>query len=289
MQAPTSPMQTSPTSPPRPAVLPATLETSSQSPTRTNGVPSRAVLTTAEDLLKNVMGGGRPPPQQPSHLFSANLLAQSIWSATSQDEQRMLAGATSHTSGSPLFHSPTHQYSSLDVTHVRDVPNISQPPIWGSPLPYSASGFEQQSLHANTVGIDLGRDVTEPFAQQYPQQGLPTTNDINGGRSNLSPHRRGPSITQQIQLQQQHQYHVQPPSSLALLSSNMAADPTFGLSMDGIVSNNFAGAMDPRGAFYTSNYRNGTSPFHARHLSYNDPRLGPGMQQSLPPSVWGST
>ncbi|KAF8352026.1 hypothetical protein F5887DRAFT_1068400 [Amanita rubescens] len=277
---------------PRPAVLPTTLETSPQSPTRTNGVPSRAALTTAEDLLKNVMGGGRPPPsQQPSHLFSANLSAQSIWSATSQDEQRMLAGTTSHTSGSPLFHSPTHQYSSLDVTHVRDIPNISQPSIWGPPLPYSASGFDgpqQQSIHANTVGIGLGRDNMESFAQQYPQPGLATTNGINGGRSNLSPHRRGPSITQQIQLQQQQQYQVQPPSSLPLLSSSMA-DPTFGLSMDGIGSSNFVGAMDPRGAFYNGTYRNGTSPFHTRHLSYNDPRLGPGMQQSLPPSLWGST
>ena len=288
MNAATSPpIQTSPISPPRPAVPTAALETSSQSPSRTNGVPSRAGLTTAEDLLMNVIGGNRPPPQQPAHLFSANLLAQSIWS-TSQDEQRMLAGASRHASGSPLFHSPTNQYSSLDATHVLDIPNLSPQPIRGPPLPYSQGGFDgvQHSIHANT---GLGMDNAESFAQQYSQPVFAATNCMNGGRGNLSPHRHGLSLSQHIQLQQQQQqYQVQPPLSLSFPSPDMMADSSFGLSMDGVGSSSFAGAMDPRGGFYNSSYRNGASPFHTRHLSYTDPRLG-GIQQSLQPSVWGNT
>ena len=287
MKAATSPpIQTSPISPTRSAAPTAVLETSSQSPTRTNGVPSRAGLTTAEDLLKNVIGGNRPPPQQPPHLFSANLLAQSIWS-TSQDEQRMLAGASRHASGSPLFHSPTHPYSSLDATHVLDIPNMSPQPIRGPPLPYSQGGFDgsQHGIHANTVSTGLGMDNAESFAQQYSQPGFAAANGVNGGRINLSPHRHGLSLSQQLQLQQQQQYQVQPPLSLPFPSPDMMADSSFGLSMDGIGSSSFAGAMDPRGGFYNSSYRNGASPFHTRHLSYTDPRLG-GI---LPPSVWGNT
>lgn len=285
MKAATSPpIQTSPISPPRPAVPIAALETSSQSPSRTNGAPARAGLTTAEDLLKNVIGGNRPP-QQPPHLFSANLLAQSIWS-TSQDEQRMLAGASRH-GGSPLFHSPTNQYSSLDATHVLDIPNISPQALRGPPIPYSQGGFDgsQHSIHANTASTGIGMDNTESFAQQYSQPGFAATNGMNGGRSNLSPHRHGPSLSQQIQLQQQQQYQLQPPLSLSFPSPDMMADSSFGLSMDGIGSSSFAGAMDPQGGFYNSSYRNGASPFHTRHLSYTDPRLG-GI---LPPSVWGNT
>ncbi|KAK2460824.1 hypothetical protein APHAL10511_007294 [Amanita phalloides] len=282
------PAQISPISPPRQPVSPVALEISPQSLSRHNGVPSRGGLTTAEDLLRNVMGGARPPPPQQPHIFSSNLSAQSIWS-TSQDEQRILAGAAGHVSGSPLFPSPTHQYSTLDTTHSFDLPSLSHQSIWGPPSPFISGGFNgtQQSINVNATGIGLNMNAGGPFPQQFAQHGMAPSNGI-GDRSNLL-HSRVPSLSP-VQLQLQQQYQIQTPLSLSLSNGshglNMSEDTSFGLSMDDI---NLAEAIDPRGAFYNNNYRNGSSPFHTRHLSYNDPRLGTGIHQPLSPSLWGNT
>ncbi|KAF8635724.1 hypothetical protein AX15_000340 [Amanita polypyramis BW_CC] len=303
------PTQVSPISPPRQVAPPTVLGTSPQSPARSNGISPRVVgLTTAEDLLNNVIGGNRPPPplttqQPPPPLpFTSNLThrsTQSIWS-TSQDEQRRMASvAAGHVSGSPLFKSPTHQYSTLAAPQTSDLPSIPQPSIWSAPSSFASGRLKasQQSMHGNGTSIGLGTGAAGSSAHQLSQLGPTLATELNDGRNSFLEHRRVSSLTQQFQpqqqQQQQQQYQSQPPLPILFSngahSLNMTAD-SLGLSMEGITSGGLGGTIDSRGGFYgNNNYRTATSPFHTRHISYNDARLGPGIQPPPPPPVWGNT
>lgn len=286
------PASTSPISPPRP--IATMIGNSVQSPNRTNGTSPRAVApTTAEDLLIGVMGYNRSPAPLPPIPFNANTThrsTQSIWS-TSPDEIKMMAGTGP--SVGPLFNSPPLQYSSLAApTQTPELPSLSQQSIWGPP-PRPSGGFEavQQALHGSAPGSGLGLGTPSSFSQHHGSAGLSTTNGANAGRS-LLQHKRVSSFAQQMQLQQQSQYQSHPSASPTLANpshrSGMITDPSLALSMDGMRNPDLTGAIrGPHDLFYNPNFQAGTS-YHTRHLSYNDPRLGPGMQQP-PPSVWGNT
>ncbi|PFH51166.1 hypothetical protein AMATHDRAFT_143301 [Amanita thiersii Skay4041] len=298
-----SPIQTSPMSPSRAMARPlSATKPSPCSPARTNGVlPTVVAPTTAEDLLNNVMGRGRSSGSlsapQPPLLFRSELSHrsnQSIWS-TSRDEQRMMASATGHMSGNPLFQSPTLQYSAL--TPASEPPAMVQQSIWSTSPPYITSNLEtiQPNVPGNITGVGQALPPTTHPVQNYGlSPALGGANTINGSTSNLPQHQRVNSLTQQLQLQQLQQQQNQPLSySFSGGSYGLNANSAnFALS---IHSNGISSLTGPFGGptdtLYSSDYPSGLSstPYHhSRHLSYNDSRVGQPMHHP-PPPVWGNT
>jgi len=295
-----SPATTSPISPPRPHASAATMSgPTAQSPIRSNGASPRTVAsTTAEDLLIGVMGLGLPPlslsaAPQPSLTFGPNLThrsSQSIWS-TSHDEQRMMTG-TSQLGGSPLFRSPTLQYSSLVAPTQSELPSLAQKSIWGAPapLPHPSGGFENIQHQGDVTSGSLGLGSQGSTPQHYAQAALPTSNGISAGQNSLLQYHRTSSFIPQLQNQQQP-YHASPsvPLSTASHRSTISTivNPPNGLPIDRTGNPNFTGTLGgSHDSFYNSTYQ---VPYHTRHLSYNNSKLGSGMPQQPPPPVWGST
>jgi hypothetical protein len=206
-----------------------------------------------------------------------------------------MAGA-SHVGGSPLFHSPTAQYSSLMASPQTDLPGLSQQSIWGAPPTLPSGGFEnsQNTLQGNITGGGLGLSPPSPFSQHHTQVGL-SASGVNGSRNSLPQHKRVPSLIQQMPHQQHPQYHHHPSLSMPFSSTShglsMTADTSLGLSMDEVANSGFTGAMaSSRDMFYNSGFQAGANSYHTRHLSYNENRLGPGMpSQPPPPPLWGNT
>ncbi|KAF8639187.1 hypothetical protein AX17_001673 [Amanita inopinata Kibby_2008] len=297
-----SPAQTSPMSPVRTMLPPvAGITTSPRSPPRTSGSSSKSVApTTAEDLLNNVMGRGRSagplPAPQPPLLFRSepsHRPNQSIWS-TSQDEQRLMAGAAGHVSGSPLFQSPTHQYLSLAAPGPPpELSTMSQQSIWGATPAYLTGGFEntQQSMHGTISNGVSSIGTGSMFGQQYGQFSPANANGVNGSLGTLLQHKRIPSLTQHMQFQQQLQNP--PPLPLSASGSQGLSMNTESLvsplnNTNGSAIDNFAMGSAASNTFYNSNYQAGPYQYHSRHLSYNDPRMGQTVAQPSP-QLWGNT
>lgn len=206
----------------------------------------------------------------------------------------MMAGA-SHVGGSPLFHSPTAQYSSLAAPPQMDLTGLSQQSIWGAPSTFPSGGFEngQNTLQGSVTTGGMGLSPPSPFSQHHTQVGL-SASGVNGSRNSLPQHKRGPSLMQQMPHQQhpQYQHHssLSMPFSSASNSLGMTADTSLGLPMDEVANASFTGAMaSSRDLFYNSGYQTGAHSYHTRHLSYNENRLGPGMpSQPPPPPLWGN-
>ena len=246
------------------------------------GAHPPAAVTTAQDLLNDVMGfstasrtigGGLVLPSsestapQPKFLFGSELShrpSQSIWSA-SRDEQPLMYPGNGNPpgggSGGHIYQTSPRQYSAPLGSQ-----DLSQQSIWSS---YTAqSPNSQQNL--------VGALPSAPFAQ--PPQPM-----LVGGQSQL--HQRVPSSSVAAQLFPTHNQAQHDPFAYSTPSQPPIHRPEHTMAVSSLNSPLMHSALGGNGG-PTQYYASSPSTYHSRQLSMHDPRVVP---QNYMSQIWGHT
>uniref|UniRef100_A0A8H7XU36 Protein SMG7 n=1 Tax=Psilocybe cubensis TaxID=181762 RepID=A0A8H7XU36_PSICU len=253
--------------------------------------PAPQAVTTAQDLLNDVMGlatVGRvinpahvPSTEsvstapQPQFLFGSELShrpSQSIWSASEDEQPLMYSGNTSNStaqSGGHIYQTSPRQFAISPASQ-----DLSQQSIWSSPYPSQLTHNSQQSL---------GGGLPPAYSHSHSHPPQPMLSPVGMAQRQ---HQRVPSASVAAQLfpnhiQSQHDpFAYAPPIQPPIHRPEHILSPQSGYINSHASQQSFGGGS-------TEYYASSNPAYHSRQLSMHDPRVG---HVSVPMSqIWSHT